>query len=101
MTILDGTYSAFLVPISIAFSSDLNHWGWTTIIDTVAGKLQPRLPVLKPHVQEADAHAVAHRPPAHNLCDEYKISQFPAPCVALLCCLHCYIMPPLASHCDQ
>ena len=38
MTILDGTYSAFLVPISIAFSSDLNHWSWTTIVDVVAGK---------------------------------------------------------------
>ncbi|DBA70723.1 TPA: hypothetical protein ACH3X2_012094 [Trebouxia sp. C0005] len=39
MTILDGTYSAFLVPISIAFSSDLNHWSWTTIVDVVAGFL--------------------------------------------------------------
>ena len=67
MTILDGTYSAFLVPISIAFSSDLNHWGWTTIIDTVAGKLQPCLPVVQPHVQEADVHAVAHQLPAHKL----------------------------------
>ena len=38
ITLLDGTYSAFLVPISIAFSSDLNHWSWTTIVDMVAGK---------------------------------------------------------------
>ena len=37
ITLLDGTYSAFLVPISIAFSSDLNHWSWTTIVDIVAG----------------------------------------------------------------
>ena len=38
MTIVDGTYSAFLVPISIAFLTDLNHWTWTTIIDVIAGK---------------------------------------------------------------
>lgn len=41
MTVVDGTYSAFLVPISIAFSSDLNHWSWTTIVDVVAGAQHP------------------------------------------------------------
>ena len=39
ISLLDGTYSAFLVPISIAFSSDLNHWSWTTIVDVVAGNI--------------------------------------------------------------
>ncbi len=39
MTVLDGTYSAFLVPITIAFSADLNHWSWNTIVDMIAGVL--------------------------------------------------------------
>lgn len=44
ISLLDGTYSAFLVPISIAFSSDLNHWSWSTIVDVIAG--DPTAPVL-------------------------------------------------------
>ena len=43
MTILDGTYSAFLVPITIAFSADLNKWCWNTIVDMIAGKPDMRM----------------------------------------------------------
>ena len=40
LTILDGTYSAFVVPISIAFEVNLSVWSWVTVLDMIASKLE-------------------------------------------------------------
>ena len=66
MTVLDGTYSAFLVPINIAFSTDLNHWSWITIVDIVAGKLQSFcvLPCLTPPMHVVIAWCSCSIPPS-------------------------------------
>ncbi len=39
MLILDLSYTAFLVPIIIAFSNDLLQWQWLNIVDVVGGSL--------------------------------------------------------------
>lgn len=39
MLILDLTYTAFLVPIIIAFSNDLLVWQWLNIVDVIGGSL--------------------------------------------------------------
>eukprot|EP00891_Asterochloris_glomerata_P007207 jgi/Astpho2/7207/Aster-x0763 len=36
LTILDGTYSAYVVPISIAFEVNLSVWSWVTMLDMIA-----------------------------------------------------------------
>ncbi len=40
LTILDGTYSAYVVPISIAFEVNLSVWSWVTMLDMIASKLE-------------------------------------------------------------
>lgn len=47
-TIMDGTYSAFIVPISIAFEVNLSTWSWVTICDMVAGGIEPEAACLGP-----------------------------------------------------
>ena len=40
LTVLDGTYSAFVVPISIAFEVNLSVWSWVTVLDMIASELK-------------------------------------------------------------
>lgn len=81
ISLLDGTYSAFLVPISIAFSSDLNHWSWSTIVDVIAG--DPPSPAL------AKLHAANALPGL--LCPaQHGMACAPAPLQSSLQCMHAH-----------
>lgn len=89
ISLLDGTYSAFLVPISIAFSSDLNHWSWTTIVDVVAGNISYFIlkpPILLCHLSYFVLHCTAQHASSHSLnithaCTEHAVTN-------KLCYLH-------------
>lgn len=99
ISLLDGTYSAFLVPISIAFSSDLNHWSWTTIVDVVAGDLSSSVPEESYIMQSAWAEVsclckplgMCCLAPAHASVDNSA---------ELTCCLHWLHQhkPPSSNH---
>ena len=43
MLIVDGTYTAFLVPLFIAFRPQPDVFDWTNVVDWVAG-MPPLLP---------------------------------------------------------
>lgn len=44
MTLVDATYTAFIVPLGIAFHFKAIHFSWYNAIDIAAGKYYPSRP---------------------------------------------------------